>query len=76
VVSGLNSSLNIAVTLAENALAYNDPGLINTQIDRINQVTAADVQRVARQYLTPTNRTVLITTPKTPASADAPKGGR
>ena len=77
VVSGLSSSLNVAVTLAENALAYNDPGLINTQIDRINTVTAADVQRVAKQYLIPTNRTVVITTPKSAApAAGVAKGGR
>jgi zinc protease len=76
VVSSLSSSLNVAVTLAENALAYNDPGLINTQIDRINNVTAADVQRVAKQYLVPTNRTVLITTPKSAAPTGAEKGGR
>ena len=76
-VSGLASSLNIAASLSENALAYNDPGLINTQIDRINKVTAADVQRVARQYLVPGNRTVVITTPKTAApSTAAEKGGR
>ncbi len=78
VVSGLSSSLNLAVSLAENALAYNDPGLINTQIDRINKVTAADVQRVAKQYLVPVNRTVIITTPKPAGSAPAntDTGGR
>ena len=78
VVSGLNSSLNIAASLAENALASNDPGLINTRIDRINRVTAADVQRVAKQYLVATNRTVLITTPKAAASptTGATTGGR
>jgi len=73
IVGGLGISLNTAVSLAENALAYNDPGLINTQIDRINKVTAADVQRVAKQYFSDTNRTVLITTPKPAAAA---KGGR
>lgn len=82
VVGGLSSSLNVAVSLAENALAYNDPGLINTQIDRINKVTAADVQRVAKQYLVATNRTVIITTPKgatapsSPGLPRADKGGR
>ena len=31
------------------------------------KVTAADVQRVARQYLTQANRTVVITNPKAAA---------
>jgi predicted Zn-dependent peptidase len=35
------------------------------------KVTAADVQRVAREYLTKSSRTVVLTVPK-PA---APKGG-
>ena len=35
------------------------------------KVTAADVQRVARQYLVKTGRTVVLTVPK----AAAPKGG-
>lgn len=74
VVGNLGSSLSTAANLAENALAYDDPGLINTQIDRINKVTAADVQRVAKQYFTEANRTVLITTPKSPAAPA--KGGR
>ena len=76
--AGLSSSLNVAVTLAENALAYDDPALINTQIDRINTITAADVQRIARQYLVQKNRTVIITTPKAaaPVPAIATKGGR
>ena len=36
-------------------------------------MTAADVQRVARQYLVKTNRTVVLTVPKAPAAA---KGGQ
>ena len=68
-VSGLGSSLNRAVLLGQYALFVNDPNLINTYADRMAKVTAADVQRVAKQYLTPTNRTVVVTTPKTPAGA-------
>jgi zinc protease len=60
----LTSSLNRAVGLAENAIAWNDPNKINTAADTIAAVTIADVQRVARQYLVPTNRTVVITMPK------------
>ena len=49
---------------------YNDPDLINRRAAEIAKVTAADVQRVARQYLTPQNRTVLITNPKAKAASE------
>ena len=71
-VSGLGSSLNRAVQLSEDAMFYNDPDRINTRADRIAKVTAADVQRVARQYLAKTNRSVVLTVPK----SAAPKGGQ
>jgi zinc protease len=71
-VNGLASSLSRAMSLGRYALFWNDPNLINTYIDRITKVTAADVQRVAKQYLVQTNRTVIITQPK---SAGAVQGG-
>jgi zinc protease len=67
-VNQLGSALGRAITMGENALFYNDPGRINTRADRIAKVTAADVQRVAREYLVKTGRTVVITVPKTPAA--------
>jgi predicted Zn-dependent peptidase len=70
-VSGLGSSLQRAIVLSQNALFYNDPGRINTSAERIAKVTAADVQRVAKQYLVKTGRTVVLTMPKAPA----PGGG-
>jgi zinc protease len=63
-VNGLASSLTRAISLGRYALFWNDPNLINTYPERIGKVTAADVQRVARQYLVQTNRTVVITMPK------------
>ncbi|MBA2305693.1 MAG: insulinase family protein [Acidobacteria bacterium] len=69
-IGGLRSTLNRAIELSENATAFNDPGRINTRADQIAKVTAADVQRVAKQYLVQTNRTVVVTT----AKAAAPKG--
>jgi predicted Zn-dependent peptidase len=59
--------------MSQYAVYYNDPNLINTRLDRLMAVTAADVQRVAAKYLTPENRTVVITVPK-PAAAT--KGGK
>jgi predicted Zn-dependent peptidase len=50
--------------MAQNAMFYNDPGLLAKRQAQIEKVTAADVQRVAQQYLVKANRTVVITTPK------------
>jgi predicted Zn-dependent peptidase len=71
-VSSVQSTLSRAVLLSQYALFHNDPGLINTRAEKIAAVTAADVQRVARQYLTRENRTVVVTNPKT---APTSKGG-
>jgi zinc protease len=71
-VASLGQSLSRAVLLAQYALTFNDPGRINTGYERLAKVTAADVQRVAKQYLTRDNRSVVVTRPA-PA---APKGDR
>ncbi|HKE03136.1 MAG TPA: insulinase family protein, partial [Blastocatellia bacterium] len=62
-VQSLQSSLGTAIRLSEYAVFYNDPGLINTQFQKYAAITKADVQRVAREYLKPANRTVAVTTP-------------
>ena len=46
------------------AVYYNDPELINSVHHKYNQVTKADLQRVARTYLKETQRTVVTTVPK------------
>jgi predicted Zn-dependent peptidase len=66
--AGLGSSLQRAILLGEYAAFWDDPNLINTYVERLSKVTAADVQRVARQYLVQTTRTVVVTNPATPAS--------
>jgi predicted Zn-dependent peptidase len=63
-VGGLQSSLNRAIELAEYALMYDNPGELNTRYQRLDKITAADVQRVAKQYLTAENRSVVVTNPK------------
>jgi predicted Zn-dependent peptidase len=57
------SSLGRAQSLADNAALYDDPNRVNTQIDKINAVTSADVQRVSQKYLQVSNRVVVHTVP-------------
>jgi len=68
----LQSSLFRSILLGQYAVFYGDPGLINTLEDRIKKVTKEDVQRVAKTYLNPENRTVITTVPK--PAAGAPPG--
>ena len=56
-------SLFLAMRLGEYAVFYDDPGLINTQLDKVLAVTPADVQSVAKTYLNPNQRTVVYTLP-------------
>ena len=67
-VSNLRSSLQRAILLARYAVFFDDPAIINTRYERIASLKVDDLQRVARQYLVPSNRTVVVTTP-------APKAG-
>jgi zinc protease len=64
----VTSTLQRAVQLGEYAMFFDNPNLINTRTDQILKVTAADVQRVAKKYLTKENRSVITTIPK-PAAA-------
>ena len=63
-VASLGSSLQRAVLLSQYAMFYDRPNKINTRTEAIEKVTAADVQRVAKQYLVKTGRTVVLTVPK------------
>jgi zinc protease len=56
-------SLATAITIGQYAVYYNEPGLINTRLDKVSAVTKADVQRVANSYFTKENRVVVTTTP-------------
>ena len=71
-VNSLGSALERAIALGEDALFYDKPDRINTTRPTASpRSRAADVQRVARQYLVKTGRTVVITVPK----AAPAKGG-
>lgn len=68
-VGSRQSSLGLAINIAEGAVAYNDPNIANTRLEKILAVTKEDVQRVARQYLQPAKRTVGIALPKPKGAA-------
>jgi len=65
-VSGRESALNTAISLADDAALYNDPNRINTESDKRLAVTAADIQKAAQAYLKASNRVVVTSVPAAP----------
>jgi len=77
-----------ALALGDAAVLLGDPGRVNTDLSRLQAVTAADVQRVMKKYLTAENRLVLYYLPEKskspeksgtlnePVDSQAAKGGR
>ncbi|HLL15039.1 MAG TPA: pitrilysin family protein [Pyrinomonadaceae bacterium] len=67
-----------ALALGDAAVLLGDPNRANTDIERLSKVTAADVQRVMRKYLTDTNRLVIYYLPESlrPAKPAAEKTGQ
>jgi predicted Zn-dependent peptidase len=61
------SSRSRANSLGHFAVFYDDPGLINSIWSRYEQITKADLQRVAQTYFRESNRTVVTTLPKSAA---------
>jgi len=60
-----NSTLaGIAESLANYEVYFGDANLINTEIERYNQITRQDLMDVAKKYLTKENRVVLYYVPK------------
>jgi predicted Zn-dependent peptidase len=57
-------TLGRAVVMGEYAVHYNDPDLINRRVDMVAKVTRDDLVRVVKKYLTPANRSVVITQAK------------
>jgi predicted Zn-dependent peptidase len=70
-LSQLQGALGRARLLAQYLILDNDPGLINTEMDRFLSVTPAQIQAVATKYLAADKRTVLeiVPAPK-PAGAE------
>jgi len=53
-----------ALALGEAAVMLGDPSRVNTDLARLQAVTAADVQRVMKKYFTDSNRLVLYFLPE------------
>jgi predicted Zn-dependent peptidase len=74
-VFGLETNLSRATHLAEYETFFGDAGLLEGELARYSTVTLDDVKRVAGQYFTETNRTVLDVVPAKapPAPGAQPK---
>jgi predicted Zn-dependent peptidase len=64
IVSSNSTMAGIAENLAEAKVIYGDTNYINQIMDKFSQVTKADIQRVAKEYLDLNGRVVLYYLPK------------
>jgi zinc protease len=70
-----------AFAIGQAAVLMNDPARVNTDIERLQAVTAADIQRVMKKYFSDTSRVVITYTadapkPPAPASGAQKEGSR
>jgi zinc protease len=65
-----------AFALGEAAVLLGDANRVNTDNDRLMNVTAQDVQRVMKKYFTDTNRVIIYFMPKNPMADGENKMGK
>jgi zinc protease len=65
-ILGRDTDEEKAVALGAAAVVGKNPDLVNTELDRYLKNTAADLERVAKEYFVPQRSTVLIVTPRAP----------
>jgi zinc protease len=63
-----------AQALGQAAVLLGDPNRVNTDLERLQKVTAADVQRVMRKYFSETNRVVIYYLPESMKPAASASG--
>jgi len=68
-IRGLNSNMGMANALAAAHVGYGNWRKLYSQLDELDKITAADVQRVMKTYFTATGRTVAYMSPATKAPA-------
>jgi predicted Zn-dependent peptidase len=67
----LESNLGLAKRLGVYYIASKDPGILDRMRDEMKSVTAEDIQRVSRKYLTAENRTVTELVTRAPEKSPA-----
>jgi zinc protease len=65
-----------AFALGEAAVLLGDPNRVNTDLSKLQAVTAADVQRVMKKYFTDANRLVLYYLPEATATGSNGRSGQ
>jgi len=75
-VRQLDNNAGLAQELASNSVIFGDWRQLFRSADEIDRVTAADVQRVARQYFQPQMRTIgyLVKPPQPPSKTSGTPG--
>jgi zinc protease len=74
-VFGRDTVSDKGTAIGHASVILQDLSLANRQLAEFQKVTAADVQRVARTYFQPTNRTVVYMLPESMRPADASAKG-
>jgi predicted Zn-dependent peptidase len=74
-IRGLGDNSGLAEQLAIYQARFGDWRELFRELDKLDKVTAADVQRVSKKVFTPENRTVAIISTQPPKEAAAPKAG-
>jgi len=74
-IRGLADNQGLAIQLASNQTRYGDWRELFRSVDRIDQVTKADIRRVANQIFVDTNRTVGVIEKATASQGSKPDSG-
>ena len=64
-----------ALALGSSAVLLGDPNRVNTDLAKLQAVTAADVQRVMKKYFTDANRLVIYYLPESAKTPTTTTGG-
>lgn len=65
-----------ALALGSSAVLLGDPNRVNTDLAKLQAVTAADVQRVMKKYFTNANRLVIYYLPESARTGTPPATGK
>jgi predicted Zn-dependent peptidase len=62
-IARLSTVYQVGELLAHYASFFNEPGLVNTQIDEYHAITRGEVLNAAQKFLVPENRSIILTEP-------------